>query len=65
MPKIKTRRGAAKRFRRTASGKIRRGQAFRSHILTKMSSARKRRLRRSTLVARADEPHIREQLPYL
>ena len=65
MPKIKTRRGAAKRFKRTSGGNIRRSQAFRRHILTKKSSARKRRLRRAALVARADEPHIRAQLPYL
>ena len=65
MPKIKTRRGAAKRFKRTGSGKIRRGNAFRRHILTKKSSKRKRQLRRPSLVARADEAHIREQLPYL
>jgi len=65
VPKIKTRRGAAKRFRRTGSGKIRRGQAFRRHILTKKSGKRKRQLRRAALVSRADESHIREQLPYL
>ena len=65
MPKIKTRRGAAKRFRMTGTGKIRRGRAFRRHILTKKSSKRKRQLRRATLVASADEAHIREQLPYL
>ncbi len=65
MPKIKTRRGAAKRFRMTGSGKIRRGRAFRRHILTKKSGKRKRQLRRATLVASADEAHIRELLPYL
>ncbi len=65
MPKIKTRRGAAKRFKMTGTGKIRRGRAFRRHILTKMSSKRKRQLRRGTLVASADEAHIRRQLPYL
>ena len=65
MPKIKTRRGAAKRFGRTGSGKLRRGKAFRRHILTKKSSKRKRQLRRGSLVSRADEAHVREQLPYL
>ncbi len=65
MPKIKTRRGAAKRFKKTGTGKIRRGKAFRRHILTKKSSKRKRQLRRASLIAPADEPHIREQLPYL
>ena len=65
MPKIKTRRGAAKRFKKTGSGKLRRGKAFRRHILTKKSSKRKRQLRRGSLVASSDEAHIREQLPYL
>ena len=65
MPKIKTRRGAAKRFKVTGSGRISRGKAFRRHILTKMSRKRKRQLGRSTLVAPADEPRIRKQIPYL
>ena len=65
MPKIKTRRGAAKRFKKTGGGKLRRAKAFRRHILTKKSSKRKRQLRRGGLVASADEPHIRELLPYL
>ena len=65
MPKIKTRRGAAKRFRKTGSGKIRRSKAFRRHILTKMSSKRKRQLRKATLVDAADVPRVRQQLPYL
>ncbi len=65
MPKIKTRRGAAKRFRKTGSGKIRRSKAYRRHILTKMSSKRKRQLRKATLVDAADAPRVRQQLPYL
>ncbi len=65
MPKIKTRRGAAKRFRTTGSGKIRRSKAYRRHILTKMSSKRKRRLRKATLVDPADVPRVRALLPYL
>ncbi len=65
MPKIKTRRGAAKRFRKTGSGKIRRSKAFRRHILTKMSSKRKRQLRKATLVDPADAPRVRKLLPYL
>ena len=65
MPKIKTRRGAAKRFRKTGSGKIRRSKAYRRHILTKMSSKRKRQLRRTTLVDAADAPRVRQLLPYL
>ena len=65
MPKIKTRRGAAKRFRKTGTGKLRRSRAFKRHILTKMSSKRKRQLRRSGLVAASDAPRIRRLLPYL
>jgi large subunit ribosomal protein L35 len=50
MPKMKTHKGAKKRFRLTASGKVRRLKAFKSHILTKKSAKRKRRLRRPTFV---------------
>ncbi len=65
MPKIKTRRGAAKRFRATASGKLKRAKAFRRHILTKMSNKRKRQLRRGALVDPVDAPRIKKELPYL
>jgi len=65
MPKIKTNRGAAKRFRKTGTGKIRRNQAFTSHILTKKSTKRKRELRQSTLVDKADAKNIRCLVPYL
>ena len=65
MPKIKTRRGAAKRFKQTGTGRLKRGKAFRRHILTKMSSKRKRQLRLGALVSPADEPAIKRQLPYL
>ncbi len=51
MPKMKTHRGAAKRFKVTASGKVKRNKAYKSHILTKKSPKRKRNLRRETLVA--------------
>ena len=51
MPKMKTHKGAKKRFTVTASGKVRRLKAFKSHILTKKSSKRKRNLRRATMVA--------------
>lgn len=54
MPKMKTNRGAAKRFRRTGSGKLKRRRAFRSHILTKMSNKRKRQLRPLADVAACD-----------
>lgn len=65
MPKIKTNRGAAKRFRKTGSGKIRRNKAFTSHILTKKSTKRKRDLRQGTLVAKADERNISRLIPYI
>ncbi|HEU4997009.1 MAG TPA: 50S ribosomal protein L35 [Gemmatimonadaceae bacterium] len=51
MPKMKTHKGAKKRFKVTGSGEVKRGHAFKSHILTKKTSKRKRRLRRSALIA--------------
>jgi large subunit ribosomal protein L35 len=65
MPKIKTNRGAAKRFRKTGTGKIRRNKAYTSHILTKKSTKRKRDLRQSTLVDKSDVKNIRCLIPYL
>ncbi len=65
MPKMKTKRGAAKRFKKTGSGKIKRSKAFTSHILTKKSTKRKRNLRKSGLVDSANAPTIRKILPYL
>ena len=64
MPKIKTNRGAAKRFRRTGSGKIRRNKAFTSHILTKKSTKRKRKLDTPTTVSAADQKKVERMLPY-
>jgi large subunit ribosomal protein L35 len=64
MPKLKTNRGAAKRFRRTGTGKIRRQKAFASHILTTKSAKRKRNLRRLTLIDKADEKQVRRLIPY-
>ena len=63
MPKIKTHRGAAKRFSRTGTGKLRRSKAFASHILTKKSPKRKRNLRKTTLVAAANVPAVRRMIP--
>jgi large subunit ribosomal protein L35 len=65
MPKIKTNRGAAKRFRKTGTGKVRRNKAFTSHILTKKSTKRKRELRQGTLVAAVDQKNISRLIPYL
>jgi len=62
MPKMKTHRGAAKRFRTTGSGKLRRRHAYKNHILEKKSPKRKRQLRRPAEVAPADERQIKRQL---
>lgn len=62
MPKQKTNRSAAKRFSRTGSGKYKRNKAYHSHILTKKSPKRKRNLRKSTLVSKADASRVRRLL---
>ena len=62
MPKLKTNRGAAKRFKRTASGRIKRGKAYKSHILTKKTTKRKRNLRKSTTVSSADGDRVKRML---
>lgn len=64
MPKIKTHRGAAKRFKLTKSGRIKRGKAYRSHILTKKSTKRKRGLRQVGYIADCEAKKIREMIPY-
>lgn len=64
MPKLKTHRGAAKRFRSTATGKFKRGKANKSHILTKKSTKRKRKLDTPTLVSAADQKKVQRMLPY-
>ena len=64
MPKIKTNRGAAKRFRKTGSGKIRKNSAFTSHILTTKTTKRKRNLRKSSIMAPADAKRIKVLIPY-
>lgn len=65
MPKIKTNRGAAKRFKKTASGRYRRAHAFHNHILTKKSTKRKRKLRATGMVTEADTPAVQRLLPYV
>ncbi|MDQ2930456.1 MAG: 50S ribosomal protein L35 [Gemmatimonadota bacterium] len=63
MPKMKTHKGAAKRFKLTASGKVKRFKAFKSHILTKKSPKRKRNLRRAGLIAtKGDEKRMKRLL---
>ena len=64
MPKMKTKRSAKKRFRLTGTGKIRRSKAGASHILTKKTRKRKRRLRKGGAVDKVDERQIRRLLPY-
>ena len=64
MPKMKTNRGAAKRFRRTGKGGYKRSQSFLNHILTKKSTKRKRHLRSTLQVAEADVKAVRKMLPY-
>ena len=64
MPKLKSKRGAAKRFRKRAGGSIKRGKAFLRHILTKKNTKRKRHLRGGTEVHSADRAAVRVMLPY-
>ena len=65
MPKMKTNRGAAKRFRKTGTGAFKRSQSFRRHILTKKSTKRKRQLRCDAVVAACDKAMVRRMLPYV
>lgn len=64
MPKLKSNRGAVKRFRRTASGGFKRHQSHRRHILTKKTTKRKRHLRAPSMVDERDVPMIKSLLPY-
>lgn len=64
MPKMKTRKGAAKRFRKTGGGKFKRNRAYKSHILTSKSRKRKRTLRRGAVVNKTNESQLRRMLPY-
>lgn len=65
MPKMKTRRAAAKRFSATGSGKLKRNHAYTSHILETKSPKRKRNLRKSAVATSADFKRIKECLPYM
>ena len=65
MPKIKTRRGAAKRFKKTGSGKLARNKAYASHILTKKKRKRKRRLRQGGLADQSNVRAVKRMLPYI
>jgi large subunit ribosomal protein L35 len=63
MPKLKTHRGAAKRFKKTATGKFMRSKAFKRHILTSKTRSRKRALRGTSVTAKADTAKLRRMLP--
>ena len=65
MPKIKTNRAAAKRFKVTGTGKLKRNKAYKSHILTKKSTKRKRNLRKATMTDATNEKVMKKILPYL
>tara|TARA_B100002003_G_scaffold222147_1_gene225706 strand:- start:207 stop:404 length:198 start_codon:yes stop_codon:yes gene_type:complete len=64
MPKLKTNRGAAKRFKKTGTGKYKRSSSHMNHILTKKSSKRKRHLRSSSLISDGDVKSVKKLLPY-
>ncbi|MEW6214385.1 MAG: 50S ribosomal protein L35 [Nitrospirota bacterium] len=64
MPKLKTHRGAAKRFKVTGTGKIKRQSGYKSHLLTGKPAKRTRRLRRATLVSGSESVNIKRLLPY-
>jgi large subunit ribosomal protein L35 len=65
VPKIKTNRGAAKRFKKTGTGKIKAKRAFARHILTKKSANRKRGLRSPKIISKTDEKGIKALIPYI
>ena len=65
MPKIKTNRAAAKRFKATGTGKLKRNKAYESHILTKKSTKRKRNLRQATITDATNVKNMKKVLPYL
>lgn len=65
MPKVKTSKAAAKRFKKTGTGQLKRMKAYKSHILTKKSQKRKRNLRQATLVDATNLKSMKKILPYL
>ena len=65
MPKIKTNRAAAKRFKVTGTGKLKRNKAYKSHILTKKSTKRKRNLRQATITDATNVKNMKKVLPYV
>jgi large subunit ribosomal protein L35 len=65
MPKMKTKRAAAKRLKATASGKLKRRSGWKSHLLEAKSPKRRRRLRKASLIAKADQARLRILVPYI
>ena len=65
MPKMKTKRAAAKRLKRTASGRLKRRSGWKSHLLEAKSPKRRRRLRQASLITKADQPRLEILIPYL
>ncbi len=64
MPKLKTHSGAAKRFKKTGTGKVKRGHAFARHILTTKTTKKKRHLDRDVILDKADEKKVKRMIPY-
>jgi len=64
MPKMKTHKGAAKRFKKTGTGKFKRGHSMKRHILTSKGTKRKRQLDRDVMVDKADAPKLKQMIPY-
>lgn len=64
MPKLKTHKGAAKRFKKTGTGKVVRSKAYARHLLTSKSRSRKRELHKSVVADKADQAKLREMIPY-
>ena len=64
MPKLKTHKGAAKRFKKTGTGKVKRAKAFGRHILTSKPTKRKRKLHQGTMLDKCDEPKVKRMIPY-
>ena len=65
MPKMKTKRAAAKRFKATGTGKLKRNKAYKSHILTKKSAKRKRNLRKPAITDQTNVKNMKKVMPYL
>jgi large subunit ribosomal protein L35 len=64
MPKLKSHKGASKRFKKTATGKVKRGHSHLRHILTSKATKRKRKLRKGVMVSDADQARISRMIPY-